>query len=94
VCECVDKKVFWQRCMHASLVHDALYQYLDNIPLSKIEADNLFYDMLFEAGMPKLIAKVYYLSVQKLGASDVLTNDEIENSEISCETFKQLMTTK
>ncbi|MFT6989820.1 MAG: hypothetical protein ACJASL_001793 [Paraglaciecola sp.] len=92
--ELVDKKVFWQLCMHASLVHDALYQYLDNIPLSKIEVDQLFYDMLLEAGMPKLLARVYHFSVQQFGANDVLPNDAKVNSDISCETFKQLMTTK
>jgi hypothetical protein len=49
--------------MHASLVHDALYQYLDNIPLSKNEVDQLFYQMLLEAGMPKIIAIGYHLFV-------------------------------
>ena len=28
---CVHKSVFWQQAHHASLVHDALYQYLDSI---------------------------------------------------------------
>jgi hypothetical protein len=91
--ELVDKKVFWQLCMHASLIHDALYQYLDNIPLSKIAVDQLFYDMLLEAGMPKLLARVYYFVVQKFGASDVLPNDVSLNSDLKCETFKQLITT-
>ncbi|MDQ6978158.1 MAG: hypothetical protein Q9M75_08585 [Ghiorsea sp.] len=31
---------------HASLVHDALYQYLDTIPISKVDVDLLFRDML------------------------------------------------
>jgi hypothetical protein len=92
--ELVDKKVFWQLCMHASLVHDALYQYLDNIPLSKTAVDQLFYDMLLEAGMPKLLARAYHLSVQKFGANDVLPNDAQASSDFSCETFKQLVTTK
>jgi hypothetical protein len=90
--ELVDKKVFWQLCMHASLVHDALYQYLDNIPLSKIEVDHLFYQMLLEAGMPRLLAKIYHFSVHKLGASDVLCDNAQVSSDMKCETFKQLIT--
>ena len=76
--------------MHASLIHDALYQYLDNIPLSKIEVNKLFYDMLIEAGMPRILARVYYFSVHKFGGSDVLPNDPQASSDINCETFKQL----
>jgi hypothetical protein len=78
--------------MHASLVHDALYQYLDNIPLSKIEVDHLFYQMLLEAVMPGLLAKIYHFSVHKLGASDVLYDNAQVSSDINCETFKQLIT--
>jgi len=92
--ELVDKKVFWQLCMHASLVHDALYQYLNNIPLSKIEVDQLFHDMLIEAGMPRYMAMGYHLLVQRFGASDVLPDDAQANSDISCESFKQLMRPK
>jgi len=88
--ELVDKKVFWQLCMHASLVHDALYQYLGNIPLSKIQVDQLFYDMLIESGMPKLLAKAYHWFVDKLGADDVYPNDAQANSEFNCDDFKQL----
>ena len=31
---------------HASMVHDALYQYLDTIPITKADVDLLFRDML------------------------------------------------
>lgn len=86
----VEKKVFWQLCMHASLVHDALYQYLDTIPLTKVQVDQLFHDMLIEAGMPKLMAKAYHWSVDKFGANDVYPNDAQANSDFSCENFKQL----
>ena len=86
----VDKKVFWQLCMHASLVHDALYQYLNNIPLSKIEVDQLFHDMLIEAGMPKLMAMTYHFLVIKFGASDVLPDDASGNSDFTCADFKHL----
>jgi hypothetical protein len=88
--ELVDKKVFWQLCMHASLVHDALYQYLDNIPLTKIHVDQLFHEMLIEAGMPKIMAKAYHWSVEKFGADDVYPDEAQANSEFNCEDFKQL----
>jgi Protein of unknown function (DUF1353) len=65
------KTVFWQRAHHASLVHDALYQYLDSIPMSKKDVDNLFYDMLLESGFSVTVAKIYHLAVRYLGASDV-----------------------
>jgi hypothetical protein len=90
--ELVDKKVFWQLCMHASLIHDALYQYLDNIPLSKIEVDHLFYQMLLEAGMPELLAKIYHFSVHKFGAKNVLSDNAQVSTDMYCETFKQLIT--
>jgi hypothetical protein len=86
--ELVDKKVFWQLFMHASLVHDALYQYLDNIPLSKIKVDHLFYQMLLEAGMPELLARIYHFSVHKFGASDGLYGNAQVSSNMNCETFK------
>ena len=76
--------------MHASLVHDALYQYLNNIPLSKIEVDQLFHDMLIEAGMPKLMAMTYHFLVIKFGASDVLPDDASGNSDFTCADFKHL----
>jgi hypothetical protein len=91
--ELVDKKVFWQLCMHASLVHDALYQYLDNIPLTKIQVDQLFYDMLIEAGMPKLMAKAYHWSVDKFGANDVYPDAAQANSEFCCDDFSPLTPT-
>lgn len=43
------KQVFWQRSHHASLVHDALYQYLHTLPISKTAVDQLFYDMLCDS---------------------------------------------
>jgi hypothetical protein len=86
----VEKKVFWQLCMHASLVHDALYQYIDTIPLTKIQVDQLFHDMLIEAGMPKLMATAYHCSVAKFGAKDVYPDEAQANSDFSNEDFKQL----
>jgi hypothetical protein len=55
---------------HASMVHDALYQYLDSIPVSKSEVDLLFLKML---GDFKL-RYVYYLAVKWFGARGVKQN--------------------
>ena len=76
--------------MHASLVHDALYQYLNNIPLTKIEVDQLFHDMLIEAGMPRHMAMGYHYLVKKFGASDVIPSDASDNSDFKCSDFKHL----
>jgi hypothetical protein len=88
----IEKKVFWQLCMHASLIHDALYQYLDAIPLTKTQVDQLFHDMLIEAGMPKLMAKAYHWSVEKFGADDVNSDEAQANSDFNCDNFKHLST--
>lgn len=90
----VEKKVFWQLCMHASLVHDALYQYLDTIPLTKVQVDQLFHDMLIEAGMPSFMAKVYHWAVDKFGANDVYPDTAQPNSDFSNSDFKQLELTR
>lgn len=87
----VEKTVFWQLCMHASLVHDALYQYLDAIPISKMQVDQLFHDMLLEAGMPKLLARAYHCSVAILGAKDVAPHNAQPNSDFTCDDFSQLI---
>jgi hypothetical protein len=76
--------------MHASLVHDGLYQYLDNIPLTKIQVDQLFHDMLIEAGMPKFLAKAYHWSAVKFGGDDVYPDNAQANSDFSNDDFKQL----
>lgn len=62
-----DKKVLWQVAHHASLVHDALYQYLEHIPIDKKEVDQLFRDMLVEAGLCRPIAAVYHWFVCTFG---------------------------
>jgi len=53
---------------YASLVHDALYQYLDSVPVSKKEIDKLFLKML---GDFKL-RKIYYFFVKTFGARGVV----------------------
>jgi hypothetical protein len=87
----IEKTVFWQVALHASLVHDALYQYLDNIPIAKQEVDGLFYSMLLEAQVPHLIANIYLFAVVKFGANDVGANESKQNSALSCATFKNII---
>lgn len=79
---CKKKEQFWQRAHHASLVHDALYQYLDSIPIAKKDVDNLFHEMLIESGFSGAMAKIYHLAVRYLGARDVSENDPKSNSEL------------
>lgn len=66
-----ESEVFWPLAHPASLVHDALYQYLNTVPVAKHEADSLFFRMLREAGMVWPLAFAYYLAVRLLGAPDV-----------------------
>ncbi|AGI25172.1 hypothetical protein H681_16520 [Pseudomonas sp. ATCC 13867] len=63
--------MFWPVAHHASLVHDALYQFLNVAPVTKAEADELFHRMLLEAGMPRPLAWVYYRAVVLGGARDL-----------------------
>lgn len=53
---------------YASLVHDALYQYLDTVPVSKKNIDQLFLAMLGDF-KPRVI---YYLMVRLLGGQGVI----------------------
>lgn len=68
---CLQKRVLWQRAHHASLVHDALYQYLDRIPINKQDVDQLFHDMLRDSGFHPWVAKIYHLAVRLFGGNDV-----------------------
>ncbi len=78
------KKVFWQKTHHASLVHDALYQYQGIHPISKRATDLLFYQMLRESGMSIIAAKLYHLAVIFLGARDIKYKDhEPSNSDFT-----------
>lgn len=63
--------MFWPVAHHASLVHDALYQFLNVAPVTKAEADELFHRMLLEAGMPRLVAWVYRFAVIHGGAREM-----------------------
>ncbi|MCX7097841.1 MAG: DUF1353 domain-containing protein [Methylococcales bacterium] len=79
---CLQKTVFWQRAHHASLVHDALYQYINTIPIAKKEVDQLFYDMLLASGFSVAIATLYRLAVRYFGAREVKENDPKANSQL------------
>lgn len=63
----VDHRTMLPFTYHASLVHDALYQYLDTIPVTKDQVDSLFLKML---GDFKL-RKIYYFFVKHFGGIGV-----------------------
>lgn len=51
---------------YASLVHDALYQFLpDELPLSRAQADRCFLDLMTESGF--MLRYVYYFAVRAFG---------------------------
>ncbi len=75
------KTVNWRQAFHASLIHDALYQYLDTIPIAKKDADWLFYDMLIEAGLWRVIARIYHFGVRRFGSWVVGEDDPKANSD-------------
>lgn len=79
---CKDKEVFWQRAHHASLVHDALYQYLDSIPIAKQDVDKLFYEMLVASAFPSSLAKLYHFAVRHFGAREIAENNPKPDSKL------------
>jgi len=50
---------------YASMFHDILYQFLCQIPISRKEADQIFYLLLKKANFK--LAKLYYLAVRIFG---------------------------
>ncbi|MCY1284833.1 hypothetical protein D9M68_322420 [compost metagenome] len=76
-------EVFWPLAHHASLVHDALYQYLHVVPVSKRGADRLFQHMLRESGMPAWLAWLYFVAVDLFGAPQ-LRGLRNPNSPLHC----------
>lgn len=52
---------------HASLVHDALYQYLDSVPVAKQDIDLLFLKMLGDFRL----RRAYYFAVRHFGGRGV-----------------------
>lgn len=53
---------------YASLVHDALYQYLDTVPVPKAKIDLLFLKMLGDFRL----RKIYYFFVKHVGGRGVV----------------------
>lgn len=78
-----EQEAFWPLAHPASLVHDALYQYLNVAPVTKDEADLLFFHMLREAGMVWPLAFAYYLAVRLFGATDV-RHGRPPDTELKC----------
>ncbi|AYC33486.1 DUF1353 domain-containing protein [Pseudomonas cavernae] len=76
-------EVYWPLAHHASLVHDALYQYLHVAPVSKRSADRLFQRMLRQAGLPVWLTWLYYAAVSLFGAPR-LRNQRNDNSQLQC----------
>ncbi|XZG68980.1 hypothetical protein ACTSKR_09975 [Chitinibacteraceae bacterium HSL-7] len=64
------RTLLWPVTHLASLVHDALYQYLGPSPLTKADADRLFHAQLIACGFPPALAAIYLSAVQHLGARD------------------------
>ncbi len=84
---------FWPMAHKASVVHDALYQFLDNIPITKNEVDKLFHQLLLESNMPRLLSYGYYLAVKYFGARSVKQVRLSENSPYHSSTYSDLLKT-
>jgi len=54
---------------HASLVHDAFYQYLEHVPVPKKDIDQQFYEMLRAKGFP--LARLYHWAASVFGGRGV-----------------------
>ena len=63
----IDPRTGYPLTYHASLIHDALYQFLDHprMPYTKAQADLIFYRMLQQAGFR--YAGLYYAAVKYFG---------------------------
>ena len=55
----IDIETMKPKTYYASLVHDAFYQYLEDVPVTKKEIDKLFVKMLEERYFP--LARFYFL---------------------------------
>lgn len=64
----IDYRTMKPYTYYASLVHDALYQYLDTVPVSKEKIDLLFLKML---GDFKL-RRIYYWAVKHFGGRGIV----------------------
>jgi hypothetical protein len=66
----IDIETGYPLTYYASLVHDAFYQYLEDVPVSKADIDSQFYKMLQAKKFP--LADLYYWCVQRFGGLGVL----------------------
>ncbi len=64
----IDYRTMMPYTYYASLVHDALYQYLNSVPVSKDKIDLLFLEMLGDFKLRKL----YHFFVKHLGGRGVV----------------------
>jgi len=64
----VDHRTMEPFTYRASLVHDALYQYLDTVPVTKAQIDRLFLKMLADFKLRHL----YYFAVKWFGGRGVV----------------------
>lgn len=65
----IDIDTMQPKTYYASLVHDAFYQYLTDVPVSKKEIDKLFFKMLKERFFP--LSRLYYIAVRLFGGLGV-----------------------
>ena len=62
----VDTRTGHPKTYHASLIHDALYQFLpDGLPLSRAQADRCFLELMADADFA--LRNVYYSAVRAFG---------------------------
>lgn len=66
----IDIETMKPKTYYASLAHDALYQYLEDIPIPRDEIDRVFLEMLRETAFP--LARMYYIAVRIFGGIGVV----------------------
>jgi hypothetical protein len=64
----IDVRTMQPYTYRASMVHDALYQYLDSVPVCKKDIDLLFLEMLGDFRLRYL----YYFAVKYLGGREII----------------------
>jgi len=82
--------ILWPQAHHASLVHDGLYQYLGQIPITKRDVDQLFCEMLIDSGMWPPMAKLYRWAVHSFGAREIPPDSAADNARFSVSGFSFL----
>jgi len=62
---------FQAQVREAAVVHDYLYSCLDELGLTRKEADQILYDICVELGMSEVKAQSFYLAVRAFGGAHV-----------------------